>query len=242
MTNTQDTPEINQNKPESAEKSGTEQPNKTDPNHPEQAAETPKTEANQADPIDEAALTEPPSLEVEIQELKAELAAAEQKAQENWDKALRIQAEMENLKRRTQKDLEDTHKFVINGFAKELLPVLDSLELGLLAATGDSEEVKKFREGSELTLKQFETAFNKFNIETLNPVGQPFNADQHQAMAMQEVANVAPNTVITVFQKGYMLNGRLLRPAMVIVSKAPAQAAPTPPQTPETEQNNPKKS
>lgn len=174
---------------------------------------------------DEVSLTEPPTPEDLVTELKNELAAAEQKAQENWDKALRAQAEMENLRRRTQKDLEDAHKFALTNFAKELLPVLDSLELGLQAAIGESEEVKKFREGSQLTLKQFETVFTKFNIETLDPKGQPFNAEQHQAMVMQEVKDAAPNTVVNVFQKGYMLNGRLLRPALVVVAKAPEPAA-----------------
>jgi molecular chaperone GrpE len=184
-----------------------------------------------ASPREEAPLEQPPTSEVLISELKQELAAAEQKAQEYWEKVLRVQAEMENMKRRTQKDLEDTHKFAITGFAKELLPVLDSLELGLQAAAGESEEVKKFREGNELTLKQFAAAFSKFNIETLDPLGQPFNAEQHQEMVMQEVKDVAPNTVINVFQKGYMLNGRLLRPAMVIVAKAPAQPEKNAPQS-----------
>lgn len=184
-----------------------------------------------ASPREEATLEQPPTSEVLISELKQELATAEQKAQEYWEKVLRVQAEMENMKRRTQKDLEDTHKFAITGFAKELLPVLDSLELGLQAAAGESEEVKKFREGNELTLKQFAAAFSKFNIETLDPLGQPFNAEQHQAMVMQEVKDVAPNTVINVFQKGYMLNGRLLRPAMVIVAKAPAQPEKNAPQS-----------
>lgn len=188
---------------------------------PAAGAEQEQNQAN-TDSKGDPALVEPPSLETMIEELKAELAAAEQKAQENWDKALRAQAEMENMKRRTQKDLEDAHKYALTGFAKELLPVLDSLELGLLAATGESEEVKKFREGNELTLKQFASAFSKYNIETLDPKGQPFNAEQHQAMVMQESADVAPNTVVNVFQKGYMLNGRLLRPAMVVVAKSPA--------------------
>jgi molecular chaperone GrpE len=159
--------------------------------------------------------------ELTLEEFQAALAAAEQKAQDNWDKALRIQAEMENMKRRTQKDLEDAHKFTLTGFAKELLPVLDSLLLGLQAATGDSDEVKKFREGSELTVKQLEAAFNKYNIVTIDPMGLPFNAEQHQAMVMQVVEGAEPNTVVNVFQKGYMLNGRLLRPAMVVVAKAP---------------------
>lgn len=99
-----------------------------------------------------------------VDSLQKALAAAEGKAQEHWDKALRIQAEMENLKRRTQKDLEDAHKFALTNFVKELLPVLDSLLLGLQAATSDHPEVQKFREGSELTLKQFESVFAKFNI------------------------------------------------------------------------------
>jgi molecular chaperone GrpE len=170
---------------------------------------------------EDLSLDEPVSQEAIIEELKKELAAAEQKAQESWDKAVRTLAEMENLKKRTQKELEDAHKYALSSFAKELLPVLDSLELGLQAATGDSEEVKKFREGNELTIKQFDTVFAKFNVMTVDPMGQPFNAEQHQAVLMQEVEGVGTNTVVNVFQKGYMLNGRLLRPAMVVVAKGP---------------------
>jgi molecular chaperone GrpE len=158
--------------------------------------------------------------EYTIEELRQELEEAKQKAHDNWDKAVRTQAEMENLKRRTQKDLEDAHRFALTSFAKALLPVYDSLVLGLQAATGDSEDVKKFREGSELTIKQFEALFPKFNIVAIDPLGQPFNAEQHQAMLMQAVEGAEPNTVVNVFQKGYMLNGRLLRPAMVVVAKA----------------------
>ncbi len=158
--------------------------------------------------------------EYTIEELKQELEETQQKAHESWDKAVRTQAEMENLKRRTQKDLEDAHKFALTSFSKELLPVFDSVVLGLQAATGDSDEVKKFREGCDLTIKQFEALFAKFNILAIDPKGEPFNAEQHQAMMMQEVEGVEPNTVVNVFQKGYVLNGRLLRPAMVVVAKA----------------------
>ncbi|MDD5276911.1 MAG: nucleotide exchange factor GrpE [Methylovulum sp.] len=168
----------------------------------------------------EAPHTEVGEHEYTIEELKQELEEAKQKAQDNWDKALRVQAEMENLKKRVQKDLEDAHKFGLTRFAKELLPVFDSVVLGLQAATGDSEEVKKFREGCELTIKQFESTFAKFNIDAIDPLGQPFNAEQHQAMMMQATADAEPNTVVNVFQKGYLLNGRLLRPAMVVVAKA----------------------
>lgn len=169
---------------------------------------------------EEQAHTEVGEHEYTLDELKKELAEAKQKAQDNWDKALRIQAEMENLKKRTQKDLEDAHRFALTSFAKELLSVLDSLVLGLQAAIGDSEEVKKFREGSELTIKQFESVFAKYNIVAIDPLGQPFNAEHHQAMVMQVVEGAEANTVVNVFQKGYILNGRLLRPAMVVVAKA----------------------
>ena len=192
----------------------------TDQEVPESQVET------EGETVNEQPHTELTEHEFTVEELKQALAQAEQKAQENWDKAVRAQAEMENLKRRTQKDLEDAHKFALTGFAKELLSVLDSLVLGLHAATGDSPEVQKFLEGSELTIKQFESVFAKFKIEAIDPIGQPFNAELHQAMAMHAVEGAEPNTVINVFQKGYMLNGRLLRPAMVLVAKA-AEKPPT---------------
>ncbi|NOQ76710.1 MAG: nucleotide exchange factor GrpE [Methylococcaceae bacterium] len=160
--------------------------------------------------------------EVSVAELQAQLAKAEAKATENWDKALRVQAEMENLKRRTQKDLDSAHKYGLEKFAKELLSVIDSLELGIQAATSDVPEVVKLKEGSELTIKQFEAVFAKFNIEAIDPTGQPFNPEFHQAMTMLPSADAEPNTVINVFQKGYVLNGRLIRPAMVVVSQAVA--------------------
>jgi len=160
--------------------------------------------------------------EVSVAELQAQLAKAEAKATENWDKALRVQAEMENLKRRTQKDLDSAHKYGLEKFAKELLSVIDSLELGIQAATSDAPEVVKLKEGSELTIKQFEAVFAKFNIEAIDPTGQPFNPEFHQAMTMLPSADAEPNTVINVFQKGYVLNGRLIRPAMVVVSQAVA--------------------
>lgn len=182
---------------------------------PESQVET-ENQAIHEEPTETALAEQEPT----IDELKAQLAEAEKKVRDNWDKAVRAQAEMENMKRRTQRDLENAHKYALESFARELLPVLDSLELGLQAATGDSPEVEKFRVGSELTIKQFESVFAKFNIAAINPMGQPFNAEQHQAVAMHTVEGALPNTVVNVFQKGYMLNGRLLRPAMVLVAKA----------------------
>ena len=161
-------------------------------------------------------------IELSVEELQKQLLKAENKAAENWDKVLRIQAEMDNLKRRTQKDLDSAHKYGLEKFAKELLSVIDSLELGLQAATSDVPEVVKLKEGSELTVKQFESVFAKFNIEAIDPIGQPFNPEFHQAMTMMPTADAEPNTVINVFQKGYVLNGRLIRPAMVVVAQAVA--------------------
>ncbi len=158
--------------------------------------------------------------EVSIEALQQQLEQAQQLAASNWDKAVRTQAEMENLKKRVQKDLDDERKYGLTRFAKELLSVLDSLELGVQAATGDSPELVKLREGSELTIKQFEAVFAKFNIEAIDPLGQPFNPELHQAMVMQPSATAEPNSVLNVFQKGYVINGRLLRPAMVVVAKA----------------------
>lgn len=179
------------------------------------AIDTPAT-AEAAAPPEAAAEPAAPT----AAELQQQLADAQQKAAENWDKALRAQAELENIKRRMHKDVESAHKFAIEKFAKELLHVMDSLELGIQASNGDSPEVVKLREGSELTLKQFLAAFAKFHIESVDPLGQPFNPELHQAMTQQPSAEVPPNTVTAVFQKGYTLHGRLLRPAMVVVSKA----------------------
>ncbi len=158
--------------------------------------------------------------EISIESLQQQLEAAQQQAAANLDKALRVQAEMENLKRRVQKDLDDERKYGLTKIAKELLSVVDSLELGIQAATSDLPEVVKLREGSELTVKQFEAVFGKFNIEAIDPTGQPFNPELHQAMVMQPSSTVEPGSVINTFQKGYVLNGRLLRPAMVVVAKA----------------------
>ncbi len=147
------------------------------------------------------------------------LTKAEQKAQENWDKVLRTQADLENIKRRSEKDLQNAHKFGIEKFARELLPVADSLELGLSVETAGSPEVDKLREGMELTLKQLLSSLEKFNVVQVDPEGEKFNPEWHQAMAMQPTDEAEPNTVLKVYQKGYLLSDRLLRPAMVVVAQ-----------------------
>ncbi|MCW9088019.1 MAG: nucleotide exchange factor GrpE [Gammaproteobacteria bacterium] len=154
------------------------------------------------------------------EELARLLEEAHAKAEENWEKVVRVQAELENSQRRAQRDVENAHKYALEKFAQELLPVKDSLELGLAAAEGSDHEVAdKLREGTELTLKVLTTAMEKFGIKEVDPQGDTFNPEWHQAMTMQPSAEYEPNTIMAVMQKGYLLNGRLLRPAMVVVSK-----------------------
>jgi len=154
------------------------------------------------------------------EELRRQLAELQAKAEENWNKYVRVQAELENLRKRSQRELENAHKYAVERFATELLPVRDSLELGLTHSQEEAE-AKKLHEGMELTLKMVDQLMDRLNIKEINPQGQPFNPEYHQAMSTQENAEVPPNTVIAVMQKGYTLNDRLLRPALVIVSKAP---------------------
>jgi len=152
-------------------------------------------------------------------ELIERLEQAEKKATDNWDQLLRTKAEMDNIRRRTQKDLENAHKFALEKFISEMLAVKDSLEMGVDAAGQENASVDSLREGSEMTLNMLSGVFEKFNVVELNPVGEKFNAEHHQAMSMQPSDEHEPNTVIAVMQKGYLLNDRLVRPAMVMVSK-----------------------
>ena len=159
------------------------------------------------------------SPELSAAELKQQLEEAQRTAESHWDAVLRGRAELENLRKRTERDLENAHKYGLERLVSELLPVKDSLELGLAAGNGEAEQVAKLREGMELTLKMFTTALEKFGVIELNPEGEDFNPDYHQAMTVQETDGQAPNTVVSVIQKGYLLNDRLIRPALVIVAK-----------------------
>lgn len=170
-----------------------------------------------ADGADPKAADAPPA-EVSLQD---ELEEARSKADECHDKVLRMQAEMENLRKRAKRDVSNTHKYAIEKFASELLAVKDSLELGLDAG---EVEAAKLREGTALTLKVLVSALQKFAIEEVDPLGEAFDPNLHQAMTTQESHEHAPNTVIRVMQKGYTLHERLLRPAMVIVSRAPEES------------------
>lgn len=181
--------------------------------HEEVEAVESDASAEQVDPRDE-----------KIANLEAQLTEAQTRER---DAVLRIKAEMENLRRRTELDVEKAHKFALEKFAGDLLAVVDTLERGLEMSDPNDEAIKPMREGMELTLKMFDDTLRRYQVEALNPEGEPFNPEQHQAMAMQESASAEPGSVLKVFQKGYLLNGRLLRPAMVVVSKAPAETPPS---------------
>jgi molecular chaperone GrpE len=137
------------------------------------------------------------------------------------DEVLRAQADAQNAARRAAQDVEKARKFALERFVGELLPVADNLERALESAAGDEEVIKPIAEGVELTLKSFLDVVGKFNVAVVDPQGEPFDPNLHQAMSMVENKEVEPNTVIAVMQKGYTLNGRLVRPAMVMVSKSP---------------------
>lgn len=149
--------------------------------------------------------------------LEAQLEQAQAKASENWEQFIRAKAEMDNLRRRNVKDLENAHKFGIEKFVTELLPVLDSMVMGLAVEDASAESL---REGMELTMNMLEKMMEKLGIEEIDPLNENFDAAKHQAMTTQPSAEVEPNTVLAVMQKGYSLNERLIRPAMVIVSRA----------------------
>ena len=163
---------------------------------------------------DEAILSSP---EKNADSLEAQLEDAQARAAENWEQYLRAKAEMDNLRRRNAKDLEKAHKYGMEKFVSELLPVLDSMVMGLAIEDASAESL---REGMKLTMNMLEKMMEKLGIEEIDPLNEKFDADKHQAMTMQPAANVEPNTVIAVMQKGYALNERLIRPAMVMVSKA----------------------
>ncbi|HHQ4620550.1 nucleotide exchange factor GrpE [Aeromonas veronii] len=188
-------------------------------NHEEQKVEAmEQVEAQPVEPTDVD--SEVTAEQARIAELEAQLETAIQKAAEERERALRTAAEMENLRRRTELDVEKAHKFALEKFANELLPVLDNLERAIELADKENEALKPMIEGVELTLKSMQSGVAKFGLVALDPINQPFDPNAHQAMSMVPSADVSPNTVIAVMQKGYDLNGRVIRPAMVMIAKA----------------------
>lgn len=157
-------------------------------------------------------------IEAEQEEQPVSEQLLEQVAKAN-DQVLRVQAEMQNVRRRAERDVESAHKFALDKFAADLLPIVDNLERALAAIDAADEGQKSVAEGLELTLKSFMEVLVRYKIEAIDPAGQPFDAELHQAVSMVPNPGLEANTVMDVFQKGYTLNGRLVRPAMVVVSQ-----------------------
>ncbi len=178
----------------------------------EQTSSEAKTEAQDA--AQQEDLTE-----ASAEELLKKLEEANARAEEHLDRLLRTQAELENQRKRAERDIENAHKYALEKFVNELLAVKDSLELGIQAARGESVDAEKILEGTELTDKMLTQVLQKFGVEEINPQGEKFDPELHQAMSMQPSDEFPANTVMQVVQKGYTLNGRLIRPAMVIVSQ-----------------------
>jgi len=182
--------------------------------------ERPEAGSENENPEPEAANTESMP---EPEDAGAALAEARAKAEENWDRYLRAAAEMENVRKRAARDVEHARRFALENFGKELLAVMDSLEMGI--AAGESADAQSLLEGSEATLKLLSVTLERFGIAEVDPAGEPFDPEYHEAMTMQPSTDAEPGSVLTVIQKGYTLNGRLLRPARVIVAAEPTNNA-----------------
>ena len=184
----------------STEEHSPQEPEQQVPENEQAAAEQPETTQAETSP------------EQDMEQMLTDLAAAR-------DQVLRTQAEMQNLRRRLERDVENAHKYALEKFVGELLPVVDNLERSIQAIDHSNDEFKAVGEGIELTLKSFHDVLDRFKVSAVDPKGEPFDPELHQAMSMLALKEVQPNTVVDVFQKGYTLNGRLVRPAMVVVAK-----------------------
>ena len=176
---------------------------------------TAEAEQTEAEKIDQETIEE-----LITEQQSGEIEALQEQVTEANDQVLRIQAEMQNVRRRAERDVENAHKYALDKFTADLLPVVDNLERALGTIDVEDETHKAVATGVELTLKSLLDVLVRFKIDVVDPAGQPFDADLHQAVSMVPNPDLEPNTVMDVFQKGYTLNGRLVRPAMVVVSKA----------------------
>jgi molecular chaperone GrpE len=179
-----------------------------------------ETVVNETQAASEQVSNEEIEQELLEEEQPSETEQLQQQVTDANDNVLRIQAEMQNMRRRAERDVENAHKFALDKFSADLLPVVDNLERALSAIDAEDDSKKAIAEGIELTLKSFLDVLVRFKIEAVDPAGQPFDANLHQAVSMVPNPDMEPNTVMDVFQKGYTLNGRLIRPAMVVVSSA----------------------
>ena len=158
----------------------------------------------------------------ELGRLQQALTEAEERARSHWEQYLRAVAELDNVRKRAQRDIESANRYGLEKFAAELLPVRDSLELAVQSADQVEVDARSLKQGQEATLQLLAKALERLGVAPINPVGEPFDPARHEAMLAQESARANPNTVLQVVQTGYELNGRVIRPARVVVAKAPA--------------------
>ena len=151
--------------------------------------------------------------------MEQQLARAQDTIKDYWDQMMRLRAEIDNNLKRAERDVENAHKYALKNFIENLLPVIDSMEMGQVAAGANNATLDSIREGSELTMSMFVQVLEKNGLEQIDPLGEKFDPERHQAISMTEADNAASNTVIEVMQKGFSLNDRLVRPAMVVVAK-----------------------
>lgn len=170
----------------------------------------------------EAGMPESASPLVELERLQQALAEAEERARSHWEQYLRAVAELDNVRKRAQRDIESANRYGLEKFAAELLPVRDSLELAVQSADQAEVDARSLKRGQEATLQLLAKALERLGLTPINPEGEVFDPTRHEAMMAQESATAKPNTVLQVVQTGYELNGRVIRPARVIVAKPPA--------------------
>ncbi|KTC90640.1 nucleotide exchange factor GrpE [Fluoribacter dumoffii] len=188
--------------------------------HEEHQSKKAKKNEEHEDSLDlseEIAHPEPSLAHPDYKELSDKLTAVEQQAHQNWEKAVRAQAELDNVRRRAEREVANAHRYGVEKLITDLLPVIDSLEQALQLVINAQDESMK--EGLELTLKLFMDVLKKFDVQQIDPAGAPFDPQVHEAMSMQAAPDAEPNTVLAVFQKGYKLSDRVIRPARVVVSK-----------------------
>ncbi len=171
--------------------------------------------AHLEDVVPEAAETEDETGET----MEQQLARAQVTIKDYWDQMMRLRAEVENNLKRAERDIENAHKYALKSFVENLLPVIDSMEMGQVAAGADNATLESIREGSSLTMSMFVQVLEKNGLEQIDPLGEKFDPERHQAISMTAAENAESNTVIEVMQKGFLLNDRLVRPAMVVVAK-----------------------
>ncbi len=190
------------------------------------------SEQSRVDPDEQHELTSEAEAEPELEDVvpekaadtdaesvEAQLAKAQETIKDYWDQMMRLRAEIDNNRKRAERDVENAHKYALKNFIENLLPVIDSMEMGMAAARAENATLESIREGSEMTMTMLLQLLEKQGLETIDPRGEKFDPEKHQAMSMIEVADAESNTVVEVMQKGFTLNDRLVRPAMVVVAK-----------------------